>query len=501
MNTHTSKQNIWLRSIVLLPLIAFSIYGFSEKKEVIKPLEELQESHSEYTARSISIEILEDGTYTIDGVKANKSTLISEVNKLHQDITAEIRNHIMNIHVTSSTKISNEETWFLYNSLLDYGFYRLVTPEQEVVKGKGNTPFAIEQTQQKATPEEVEEYNKLASQQNDKPIKLRIFKQKDVERMEYLYKKMSKEQKANVEPFPNIYQPPPPATSFIEVNDETLFVVHYNPKRYYNKKGYLVDKNGKTLNGNTQVNASDVLPGHYITKVYKDDKVVAEFKDNIPNQKNMKVIKGGDWNDVESYLNPYKSTKTSSQDSIPVLDFQQNPLRLSLNGKLTTMENLKEDFKKVTNNKSSDLRINAKGEVQMSFIKQIKTELGVELVKIYLDESAHILDDTISIETQITIEEKTNEKVKINGKSPINNIINLSKKEIEKAIITIDNGEIVKFNFKIPGKASESISGNALNSKAKSYLISAEIGDQIQLFMIKNSKNQVHPPILITIVE
>jgi biopolymer transport protein ExbD len=155
MKTHTSKRNIWLRSIVLLPLIAFSIYGFSEKKEVLRPLEDdLKETHSDYTARSISIEILEDGTYTVDGIAATKNTLIEEVNKLHQDITTEIRNHIMNIHVTSSSKISNEETWFIYNTLLDYGFYRLVTPEQEVVKGKGNTPFAIEQTQQKANSQD-----------------------------------------------------------------------------------------------------------------------------------------------------------------------------------------------------------------------------------------------------------------------------------------------------------------------------------------------------------
>src|SRR5690606_2204725 len=52
MKTHTSKRNIWLRSIVLLPLIAFSIYGFSERKKIIKPTEDLQESSSNYTARS-----------------------------------------------------------------------------------------------------------------------------------------------------------------------------------------------------------------------------------------------------------------------------------------------------------------------------------------------------------------------------------------------------------------------------------------------------------------
>ncbi|MGE5943006.1 MAG: M56 family metallopeptidase, partial [Flavobacteriales bacterium] len=37
MNTHTSKQAFWLRSLILLPLLALLIYSFSEKKIVEKP--------------------------------------------------------------------------------------------------------------------------------------------------------------------------------------------------------------------------------------------------------------------------------------------------------------------------------------------------------------------------------------------------------------------------------------------------------------------------------
>ena len=37
MKTKTSKQTFWLRSFMLLPLLAFLIYGFSEKKVVEKP--------------------------------------------------------------------------------------------------------------------------------------------------------------------------------------------------------------------------------------------------------------------------------------------------------------------------------------------------------------------------------------------------------------------------------------------------------------------------------
>ncbi|MGJ8591018.1 MAG: M56 family metallopeptidase [Aquaticitalea sp.] len=289
MKTQTSKQKIWLRSFLLVPLVAITLYGFSATKEVIKTSEDLQVSNSDNTARSISIEILEDGIYIIDGITVTKSTLITEVNKLHQDITPDIRNNIMNIHITSSSEISNEEIWFIYNSLLDYGFYRMVAGEQEIVKGKGNTPFAIEQTQQKATAEEVAEYNKIAKHCNYQiETKSFIVKEKDVKRLEQLYAKMSIDQKNDAEPYPDFSNfpppppPPPPATGFVNVNGETLFVIYYSPKRYYNKKGYLVDKNGKTLNGHIQVHASDVLPGQYITKVYQNDKVVVEFKNNKP---------------------------------------------------------------------------------------------------------------------------------------------------------------------------------------------------------------------------
>src|SRR5690606_25657910 len=36
MKTHTSKTAIWLRSLILLPLVALLVYGFSERKEVVK---------------------------------------------------------------------------------------------------------------------------------------------------------------------------------------------------------------------------------------------------------------------------------------------------------------------------------------------------------------------------------------------------------------------------------------------------------------------------------
>lgn len=345
MKTHTSKRNIWLRSIVLLPLIAFSIYGFSDRKEVFKMSEDLQESNSDYTARSISIEVLEDGTYSIDGISANKSTLITVINKLHQDITPEIRNDIMNIHVTSSSEISNEETWFLYNSLLDYGFYRLVTPEQEVVKGKGNTPFAIEQTQQ---------------------------------------------------------------------------------------------------------------------KVIKED---------------------------------------NRQGSIPVLILKQDPLTLTLNGKLTSLENLNEDFKDVTNGKISDLRIEADEIIKMSILETISEILKPNLSKIlFRAESGIVADKPFgnTVKTKDLIDKpllKLTNDVKL-----VCDNCTLDKGLLKNASVATSNNESIEsFNVKIPSNPSVLVKGNTFNKEVLKQIESMNNDDQLMIFNIKTSTKNIEASILINV--
>ena len=65
--------------------------------------------------------------------------------------------------------------------------------------------------QQKATPKEIAEYNKLAKKYNAMPEDSRIIKLKDYKHLEYLYNLMSKKQKEQAEPYPNFPPPPPPA--------------------------------------------------------------------------------------------------------------------------------------------------------------------------------------------------------------------------------------------------------------------------------------------------
>lgn len=211
MKTQTSKHTIWLRSSVLLPVLAILIYSFSSNKVVEKAFEATSEIN--HTARSIEIEVLENGTYKIDGRSATKQTFTDVINQLHQDVTPEIRNRIINIHVNDGKKVSDEDVWFIYNNFIKYGFHRIVTYNQEIMREKGNKPYAITKNskQQKgASKAQIAEYNKLAKHINSQSKDNPIIKIKDLERLKYLYDLMTEEQRKSAEPFPDFSKLPPP---------------------------------------------------------------------------------------------------------------------------------------------------------------------------------------------------------------------------------------------------------------------------------------------------
>jgi hypothetical protein len=142
---------------------------------------------------------------------------------MHQDITTDIKNKILNIHVSSKREVSHSDVWFIYNSLLDYGFYRMVTARQEIIKAKGNTPVKEKsfysskkndisknnKAQEGATKAQIKEYNALASKYNNMDKSNMLVLAKDVVRVKYLYNLMSYKQRKNAEPFPNFPEPPP----------------------------------------------------------------------------------------------------------------------------------------------------------------------------------------------------------------------------------------------------------------------------------------------------
>jgi bla regulator protein BlaR1 len=263
MKTKTSKQTFWLRSFILLPLLAFLIYSFSDKVTVEK---ERKESTT-FEKKRLDTEPILEISYNPDVFKLNgkdtslsmlKNDFINLVNNQKSDLRIKIKGAI---NMSLIKNIMTELKGNLIKINLDEEAY--IFEDQYV------SDDTI-----KATPEEVTEYNKLAKQYNAQPESSRVVKLKDLKRLEYIYNKMTKEQKASAEPFPNCPPPPPPTKApqyqngkkltlnevikktpkdvesgyeMLDNGESHYYTIYKGRKTYYNKDGYITDDKGKVL--------------------------------------------------------------------------------------------------------------------------------------------------------------------------------------------------------------------------------------------------------------
>jgi len=242
MKTQTSKRAVVLRSILVLPLFSILLFGFSETKTIEVP----SETHSNTTSTVDSIE--RNHPLVPNKTKGNKRVVPNyDIVQLPQETVAEIlvnidddeqllvqddlvaldnlETYLANIN----PHLSKQERETLVRSvvyapvgtsqklidtidaiLTDYGVATLniVGPEME-----------IKITPPNATPKQLAEYNKLAKHYNSMSRnKMKIYK-KDVERLKYLFSKMSEKQKSDAEPFPDFPEPPPAPKAPKELNE------------------------------------------------------------------------------------------------------------------------------------------------------------------------------------------------------------------------------------------------------------------------------------------
>ncbi len=195
MKTHTSKQKMWLRSFLLLPLVALTLYGFSERKEIV-----IEENTTTLeTTDTIDLFLNENGELLLN----DKVVTLLEIKSLFQ------QNKNLQVSVKIYPDANKEIKDNIFSDLRTIGIKRITICTSQVDEFLN---------QQKATPEEVAEYNKLAKKYNAQPKEKRVVKLDDLKRLEYIYNKMSKDQKASSELFPDC-PPPPPAPKVIKVKE------------------------------------------------------------------------------------------------------------------------------------------------------------------------------------------------------------------------------------------------------------------------------------------
>ncbi|SDG92200.1 M56 family metallopeptidase [Winogradskyella thalassocola] len=407
-------------------------------------------------ARSIELKVLNENSYLIDGIKATKETFVDVFNQLHQDITSEERKNYMNIHVKSSKEISNKEVWFIFNSLQDYGFYRIVAPNQEINRAKGNTPFAIEShisIQDKPTDEEVSAYNAwakqlkketLAAQENErngKTANYPIVKQKDLIKYVGIYKRMTSTQKENSVELPIAddelkttglkFPPPPPPTKSQDLKEKIVI-------------GYSSPNKAKENNAETYPSPSkpeDLEPitvqGHPSKSAATLDYVIKMAKSNA------------------KFFNEGKSI--SSDEAIDLL--KKHP-KLNINAQKTDTEQPLIYISK------KPILIGVKGKVGEQMSKE-----------------------------QVSIIPFVNGKTYKTGKT------SMTREEFKTLKLSTKNGKVTEFKFKIPGQPTQHIKSNVLDIDALKHLESAKKDDQLVLFALKDSSDSEIAPIVIIITD
>jgi len=211
MKTQTSKTRIWLKSLVLLPLLALLIFSFSERKVVEKKANPLQTNGVEL--------LIPQEVKPVLKVEHNPLSLtlngkITSMQNLETDFINLTNNQKSSVILESREPITKQ---FIDQLLISFG-KNIISINTAVGKTKV-IDENYSSNQDYATNEEVAEYNKLAKYYNSQPENMRLVKYQDLVRMEYIFKKMSEEQKVNSEPFPKIPPPPPNAPEMKMAHD------------------------------------------------------------------------------------------------------------------------------------------------------------------------------------------------------------------------------------------------------------------------------------------
>ena len=226
MKTHTSKKAIYLRTLLLLPLMAVLLYGFSETKLIetapILSDQVIQESFENQIdlTENIQININKKGQLLVQDELVALDDLKNFLSKINAHLSTEQKQKVVRsfIYVAAETPKGTIEA--VEEILTEYGAATI-----DIVGTTDNI------NQKGATREQVFQFNTLAKKYNKQPRASRIVTAKDLRVLEGIYGKMSKKQKANAQPFPEC----PPMDKPLQDGASRKLMAEYNKlAKYYN---------------------------------------------------------------------------------------------------------------------------------------------------------------------------------------------------------------------------------------------------------------------------
>lgn len=368
--------------------------------------------------------------------------------------------------------------------------------------------FSTKIQQDKATPKQVAEYNKLAKKYNEQPKNNRIIKLKDINRLKYLYNLMTPAQKKSAQPFPDC-PPPPPAPKQVrkahkqhsknmlppppppipaDATEEQIRKYEKTIKAYEKE----VEKAHHELNRvDDFVHKGDISnipppppPMSPVEFIKHNAKKGHEFYYNNKKISSKQAIEIALKNDAINLL--AKDNKvTLSKEPITIDKTQSTKNELPRNAKFIL------DNKKVSYEEASKVNNNNIESVDVANRDGNGNKLEKPTIYIYTKKPKKVVDES---ERPIT---------SINGIGCVECVLELTKEKLAEIVLSVDKGEIMKFNIKFQKKPTVKITNSTiLNDQAKQFLDEAEVGQMVQIFGLKSSASKQHsPPVLFIITE
>ncbi len=178
--------------------------------------------------------------------------------------------------------------------------------------------------------------------------------------------------KTSTDSIPNRFE-----TGFYDKNQQTLYYIKNDEgTRYFNRFGQLVDKNGKILNNETTL-SDEVIPDHIIEKVYKNGKVVSEFKRK--GSPNPMVVKKGDITNIPPPPKP-KSPTVKEMD-ITNIPPPPKPIPPAVKkGEISNIPPPPKPLELIHNNKDATFYFNDKKVSYRKIQSLIKNQKGLHLL-------------------------------------------------------------------------------------------------------------------------
>ncbi len=207
MKTQTSRKTIWSKGLLLLPLLAVLLYGFSEEEVVVKDalnIETIASLQNTIPDKKLTLHI-EKEMIIVNGNISHLNDFVKIMNRVTSNWTKED----FNLHGLEIKVADDVENTFINKINAEFRKTNLAKTFET------SSPYIPLKrsiySQDIATKKMVKEYNALAKKYNETaPEKLRV-KRNELERMRYIYELMSPKQRSKAEKFPMRIPPAPEA--------------------------------------------------------------------------------------------------------------------------------------------------------------------------------------------------------------------------------------------------------------------------------------------------